>query len=127
MKPNDCNQFLRGYLETALFTTDPNPPSGQDYVASGRAVELFPALDAELVRKSEIDCAQFQQENHALLTQAGDEWQNGSDFWYTRNGHGVGFWDRGYPDHVADPLTEAAHKFGEVYLMPEDFGLVSAD
>ena len=28
-------------------------------------------------------------------------------------------WDRGYPDKVADPLTQAAHKFGEHDLCPD--------
>ncbi len=117
------SEFLRGYLETALFTTDPNPPSGVDYVSSGRAAELLPNLPESFVAKAKADCERFQIENHALLMQAGDEWRNGSDFWYTRNGHGVGFWDRDYPDHVADPLTEAAQKFGEVHdFCAEDFG-----
>lgn len=74
------------------------------------------------IEQAQKDCAKFQAENAELLTKAGDDWQNGSDFWYTRNGHGVGFWDRGYPDDVADPLTEACKKYGEAYLCPEDIG-----
>ena len=44
------------------------------------------------------DCAAFQRDNAPLLAQAlergyGAE-RAGHDFWFTRNGHGVGFWCR---------------------------------
>lgn len=55
------------------------------------------------------------------LAVAGDGEQNGNDFWYTRNGHGVGFWDRGY-EQTGDRLTEAAHKFGAHDLCPDEIG-----
>lgn len=122
MKQNDCPQFLRGYLETALFTTDAHPPSGCDYVTSGRATEMWDKLPLWFVEQAVNDCAKFQAENTELLAKAGDDWQNGSDFWYTRGGHGVGYWDRDYPDDVADPLTEAAHKYGEVSFDSIDLG-----
>lgn len=119
---SNLDSFLRGYCDAALFTTDSNPPSGQDYVESGRADEMFPSLPAYFLEKAQKDCEKFQAENSALLEQAGDSWQNGTDFWYTRNRHGVGFWDRGYPDDVADALTDAAHKYGEHYLCPDEIG-----
>tara|TARA_R110000803_G_scaffold88485_1_gene155459 strand:- start:82 stop:390 length:309 start_codon:yes stop_codon:yes gene_type:complete len=37
----------------------------------------------------------------------------GHDFLLTRNGHGAGFWDRGLPSAIADPLTDAAAAYGE--------------
>jgi hypothetical protein len=114
--------FLQGYLDAALFTTDVSPPAGCDYVESGRATELYPSLPDWFIEQARKDCAAFTVANCGLLLNAGDPWRNGSDFWYTRNRQGVGFWDRGYPDEVADPLTEAAHVFGECYLMPEDIG-----
>jgi hypothetical protein len=78
-------------------------------------MDMFPKLTAEFIEKAKADCAKFESENAELLSRAGDFEQNGRDFWYTRNGHGVGFWDRGYPDEVADPLSDAARKFGECY------------
>lgn len=122
MKRNEANPFLRGYCDAALFTTDAHPPSGMDYVSCGRADEMFESLPDWLIEQAQKDCAKFQAENAELLSKAGDDWQNGSDFWYTRCGHGVGFWDRGYPDEIADPLTEACKKYGEAYLCPEDIG-----
>src|SRR5690348_2131647 len=88
-----CDSFLLGYLDAALFTTDQNPPSGCDYIESGRAEELFPMLPNWFIEQARKDCAKFTVENCELLNQAGDPWRNGSDFWYTRNRHGVGFWD----------------------------------
>jgi hypothetical protein len=40
-----------------------------------------------------------------------DEACAGRDFWFTRCGHGVGFWDRDLGD-VGDKLTEIAETFG---------------
>lgn len=126
MKRNEADSFLQGYIDAALFTTDPTPPGGCDYVESGRADDLWPAVPDWFIEQARKDCDAFKAQNAALLEQAGDSWQNGADFWYTRNHHGVGFWDR-YPDEVADPLTEATHQFGECYLMAEDFGLETKD
>lgn len=123
MKRSECpTAFLRGYLDAALFTTDAEPPSGADYVESGRSDEMFEHLPDWFIVEAQNDCAIFQDQNAALLAQAGDDWQNGSDFWYTRNGHGVGFWDRGYADEIGDGLTAACKKWREVYLDPQDIG-----
>lgn len=123
MKRSECTDpFLRGYLDAALFTTDAEPPGGCDYVECGRSDDMFPKLPAEFIEQARQDCARFESENAELLQQAGDYERNGADFWYTRNGHGVGFWSRDYPDEVADPLSEAARKFGEHDLMCEDLG-----
>jgi hypothetical protein len=44
----------------------------------------------------------------------------GHDFFLTRNGHGAGFWDRGYPEDLGEALSEASRKFGEADLLHED-------
>ncbi len=49
----------------------------------------------------------------------------GHDFWLTRGGHGVGFWDRGL-DALGDRLTAAAEAFGEAFA-PWDCGDGTAD
>jgi hypothetical protein len=72
-----------------------------------------------------VACRSFQEANAELLAKAGDEEQNGRDFWFSRNGHGVGFFDRGYPDEIGDALQDAARAFGEHDLVPEGFGQVS--
>lgn len=117
MKRSECTDpFLRGYIDAALFTTDENPPGGMDYVESGRADDMWPAVPQSFIDEAKRDCAAFEAANETWLAQAGDFEQNGSDLWYTRNRHGVGFWDRDYDGNVATGLTKAAHAMGEHYL-----------
>jgi hypothetical protein len=83
------------------------------------------------------DCDAFQKEAADLLSQAYghtfpervigdgsladshrpawdyDEAAAGRDFWYTRCGHGVGFWDRGLGD-LGDKLSAIAKTYGDV-------------
>jgi len=82
------------------------------------------------------ECEEFQREAADLLAQAYnhvipahtfgdgtlpnshtpahdyDEAAAGRDFWYTRNGHGVGFWDRDLPGDLGEKLSDIARKFG---------------
>jgi hypothetical protein len=51
--------------------------------------------------------------------------QAGHDFWLTRCGHGVGFWDRGLGD-AGDRLTERCDVWGTVDLYLGDDGLIYA-
>lgn len=44
---------------------------------------------------------------------------HGHDFALTRNGHGAGFWDRGYGP-VGDALTDAAKAFGDHCVITDD-------
>lgn len=45
------------------------------------------------------------------------------DFWLTRNGHGAGFWDRGYGE-IGDAMTEISKTFGSVDLYLGDDGSI---
>ena len=113
--------FTRGYIECMFFT---NSASGiymtdwhEDYVqhdlregmldgtlpADAGFLDLHPDTLASII----ADCSEFQRVNADLIAQAiaikqrtgedvypyGAEYA-GHDFWLTRNGHGVGFWDR---------------------------------
>lgn len=115
MKPSELNEFTRAYVVAALWTSEP-----EDEVTSGdfepKGESLVDSVPSYWLAQAIADCDKFQAENEALLEQAGTDSQNGHDFWLTRNRHGAGFWDRGYPDEVGDALTEAAHAFGEAYL-----------
>ena len=59
-------------------------------------------------------------ESRALNEYLSDESQVAHDLWLTRNRHGAGIMDRGLPQDVARLLTEHAHAYGEVDLMPGD-------
>lgn len=55
------------------------------------------------------------------LVAIGADWeQHGHDFLLTRNHHGAGFWDRGYPESLSRPLTENSEAFGEHSVLTDD-------
>lgn len=113
MKPSDLNEFTRHYVLAALWLSDPSPGQG-DYTETG--LSLIPSVSEDWLKQAIADCERFQLENWHALEAAGTDSQNGHDFWLTRNGHGAGFWDRGYPDEVGKPLSKAARSFGEAYF-----------
>lgn len=120
----NMDPFLRGYIEAALWTSsDESDESGgqpmdENYGAEDIAPETF--------KEMQEDCADFQQANAELLQQSGQSAQQaGHDFWLTRNGHGVGFWDRGLGE-VGDRLSDAAHVYGGVDLYLGDDRLIHA-
>lgn len=114
--------FTQGYIEALFFT---NTGSADDEELETATVsDLAPSTLQEIA----TDCAAFQAlPAYAQAKQVGkftDE-QAGRDFWYTRNGHGVGFWDR--PEiygGLDEELSEAARKCGEKYVCRGDDGLV---
>lgn len=113
------DKFTRGYLEAALWTSDPDPGSGQWGEHDRWMIENID--DASIARAIEV-CTDFQAANAADLAATGaDDTRNGLDFWLTRNGHGAGFWDRGYGD-VGERLTSAAHVYGEAYVIGPETG-----
>jgi hypothetical protein len=48
----------------------------------------------------------------------------GRDFWYTRNHHGVGFWDGDWSDNYAEIFTEGSICYGEIYVTKGDDGKI---
>lgn len=132
--------FVQGYLEAAFFT-DTNEmydrdewdsEEAQEDIREGRCSGNIPSdagyadmTEATLVEVME-DCKEFQERAADLLTGAYardyDETQAGRDFWYTRNGHGVGFWDRDVLDDegLGDRLSKRARKSGNVDTFWQD-------
>lgn len=110
------NDFLRGYLDAVLWTEDPNPPGGCDYVECGRADEMYCTLPEDFVSQARKDCDKFVLQSYGLLLQVEDTEQAGRDFWYDRQDHGTGARDRGYDGNLGDKLADAAKKFGEVFV-----------
>ncbi len=108
----DLDVFVTQYLETALWSSTQCDEAGnnctpldEDYSIDDFAVEaLLQAI---------ADCDAFREDNADDLALAGDDSQNGHDFWLTRNRHGAGFWDRGYGE-VGTRLSDAAHVWGSV-------------
>lgn len=108
--------MLDGYIEAAMWSSSAPDESECEYLDQTDA-----ELADETRTKMKRDCDKFWTNNEEICNQAleftGTD-QIGHDFWLTRNGHGVGFWDRDYyPKELKDKLTDAAHSFGQCELL----------
>ena len=99
---HDLDSFTQGYIEAMFFTEceiGKNADSHEPETQSALHGECgFSDLAPEALAAIIAQCAAFQRDSAALLEEAFerdyDDTQAGRDFWFTRNGHGVGFWDR---------------------------------
>ena len=106
----DLDGFTQGYIE-AMFFTDSGPDEGQ--LGDAGFADLAPETLQSIIR----DCEEFQAAAAKPLEAvyesfATDDVEQGRNFHYTRNGHGTGFWDRGY-DVLGEALSDLAHKAGQ--------------
>jgi len=111
---------VRGYLDCALWCGIIAPEGiepGDDYTTR----DIDPKSNREAIR----ECLDFFQANETDLfavdvrsTSDGSRPFEilGHDFYLSRNGHGTGFWDRGYGD-IGDKLHRAAAVYGSASLM----------
>jgi len=119
----DLDSFTQGYVEAMFFTS-----TGDDGEAFA---EGFADLAPETLARIIADCAKFQEGSawlRAVNAAKGYDFPGeadaGRDFWFTRNGHGCGFWDGDWPEPHATALTDAARAFGEVDAYLGDDGKV---
>jgi hypothetical protein len=88
-QPPELIDFAAGYTSTAWEASRPDDPEAPWSDRFSEAARLHMAAD----------CGAFLHAHRAELTEAcnrvGYSWtQAGGDFWLTRNGAGVGYWDR---------------------------------
>lgn len=113
--------FLTGYITAALWSSvdDNGDPLDANYTGE--------SIAPVTVEKMRADCQKFLTENEDLLSQvykmADDYSSAGHDFWLTRNGHGAGFWDRGF-GYIGDALTDRSNEFKECPLYVGDDNLI---
>lgn len=90
------------YIECAEFC-ETDEIQGAEFSAD--AISSARKTCAVFIMRFNNKCAAFSME------------QLGHDLWYTRNGHGVGFWSRPeiYGDDLANIYTEYAEKIGCMY------------
>lgn len=124
------SDFRKGYIEAAFWsshTDDDTPFEALDEVLRYTSVE--DALDDGAGLSIWNDCEAFVAANaddlYALF-HAYRAVDAGRDFWFTRNGHGTGFWDRGLGDY-GERLTQAAKVYGEAHLVLQDDGQVGVE
>lgn len=120
------NKFTRQFLETALWAehdhdgSDNPEPLDKNYSITDFAEET--------VLKLKADCDSFCEANRELLNEVSDTFhvndeQHGHDFWLTRNGHGVGFWDRGYGE-LGKELSDKCELYKPIDLEVGDDGKI---
>lgn len=99
--------FVLGFIEAMFFTEQSPGLSTEEWLAGcepGTNEGSLPGdvgycdIHPDSLAAIRADCEAWQAANSELLEQAYsrdyDETQAGRDYWFTRNGHGVGFWDR---------------------------------
>jgi hypothetical protein len=101
-------EFVQGYIEALFFTNSGEPDDGIKPWSS------YADLSAGAIERILEDCNSFfLADGVDVALGDADLRASGRDFWYTRNGHGCGFWDRAcYRNR--DHLTQIAQEFCEV-------------
>lgn len=122
------NAFIAGYLEAIIFAECATDQHGEE-------IENLAGYEFSLVAQEfcKQECARFLDTFGGLVNLAVqsesvdyDHTQAGRDLWFTRQGHGVGFWDRGL-GAIGDHLTTASKTFGERYIFINDDGLIEVE
>lgn len=112
-------RMAHGYLEAAVFTA-----CGEDGIEADDKFYLEAVAGAFLV------CSSFLRrcgpDIIAACAEGMDLTQIGADLWFTQNGHGVGFWDRGLGD-LGERLSSAARLLGEAYVVKVDGGKLTIE
>ena len=89
---SELDSFTRGYIEAAFFTE--TGTRDDEELEDATFSDVAPDSLAAVIQ----DCADWHAANSELLDLAYSRdyspEQAGRDYWFTRNGHGVGFWDR---------------------------------
>lgn len=126
------NDMVRGYLEAALFTEkerleDEEQSEYGDFDISEYVESIsFDNFSTESKEYANWDCdkflSEFSEDELGEIMEYYDLSELGGDFWYTRNGHGVGFWDRDIPDNIKELLMNVVKGFKETYLEYGDDG-----
>lgn len=129
---NQFPEFWRGYLSALMFTAyvddDGCGDSLFDCSPGGRFEDDYPDPESTLVNFTDITARELAELYNDAIAFYLDEihgqdypdsivFSAGSDFHFTRNGHGVGFWDR--PDRYldnTDRLTQASKAYGTLEL-----------
>jgi len=115
---DDLDSFVEGFIECALWVgMDQKDTPLEDIYTQGDIEEIT-------IRGIIKECWDFLTEAREYLDQTGHEdyTRHGIDFMLTRNHHGAGYWDRGYPDEIGDKLTELSHSYGSYDLYVGDDG-----
>lgn len=123
LEEDEVEQLVASAIATLLWSelegeegAHPWEPLDANYDATDVAEESVTALRGELVA--------FYDSNRSDIAATGADFgRTAHDFILTRNGHGAGFWDRGYGD-PGNRLTAAARVYGSLTAYVGDDGRI---
>lgn len=124
-------RFVHWYIRAMLFSTNDESTDSGGYPLD----ENYGVADIapETMERIVDDCNRFYDAveragidlDSALIDQDDCPLENaGKDFWFTRCGHGCGFWDGDWSEAVEDKLTKLAESFGEQWPYVGDDGKI---
>lgn len=113
------DQILQDYIEAGFWST-----FNEDYYANvGPDEHIEPHehltvddIDFQSMQTLRCEIKQFVDNCGDLLNNLPVDLNVGHDLYFTRNGHGVGFWDRGL-GAKGDQLSSIAHDLGDVNIV----------
>ena len=131
---NNLDDFTQAYIECALWSSfdESDEKGGNPLDANYSVDDIAPDSLDDIIE----DCQAFQEANRNDITNGplpplahhhnppSAKGQAGFDFWLTRNGHEVGFWDGDWPEPAATRLIKASKTFGGYSLYVGDDGAV---
>ena len=105
---HDIQTILDAYLECVIFTESGDGHDDGVDPFDGKTIYDF---DNYSIVETRQQIEWFVDVAGDALDDISDE-SIGYDLWYTRNGHGVGFWDRGYDDDKVEILERLCKVLG---------------
>lgn len=112
----NMDQFTKSYIQAALWSSTNSLADGSSDNPMDKNYTITD-FEPDTLEKMVSDCNDFQRKYKSLYESGGwSDDEAGHDFWLTRNGHGTGFWDRGYNDfekeRIGNLLTKASKEYG---------------
>lgn len=129
------SKILKGYIECALWTEEErlgeelaqeflgklehNPVDFTDeFVEENSKIKSYKDIK-KFIEDAGWDACEYAIEAQNNIGFNGEE-KLGMDIWFTRNGHGSGFFDHNYDKDIEDKLSNAARQLKEVHLFISD-------
>lgn len=104
IKYHDIDDILKNYLEAVLWT------NGEDEDFEDKTIYDF---SKSSIKNSKKEIEWFVKSAGKYINNISDD-NIGHDLWLTRNGHGSGFWYRGYSEKITDLLEHLCELLGSV-------------
>ena len=126
----NIKKIMDNYLECAIWTEEERLKEENTEGYEREIKNIIPDADLNIHNFSDNSKIKAYEDIKLFLKYAGnavdgiDEEQLGHDIWLSRNGHGAGFFDRGYDDKIEKILMDSAHKIGSADIYLGDDGLL---